>query len=59
MQGFMAHQEIIFGNDGEILTIRHDTTDRSAFLTGIYLAIIRIGELKPGLTIGLDWVFED
>jgi 4-hydroxy-tetrahydrodipicolinate reductase len=59
MQGFIAHQEIIFGGLGETLSIRHDTTDRSAFLAGIYLAVEKIGRLAPGLTVGLDWIFED
>jgi 4-hydroxy-tetrahydrodipicolinate reductase len=59
MQGFIAHQEIIFGGVGETLTIRHDTTDRSAFLAGIYLAVEKIERLRPGLTVGLDWIFED
>jgi 4-hydroxy-tetrahydrodipicolinate reductase len=57
LPGLLAHQEVIFGSEGEVLTIRHDTTDRSAFLTGIYLAIENLHTLAPGFTIGLDWVF--
>ncbi|MFH1675853.1 MAG: 4-hydroxy-tetrahydrodipicolinate reductase [bacterium] len=57
LPGLIAHQEVIFGGEGEILTIRHDTTDRAAFLPGIYLAIDRINKLKPGFHIGLDWAF--
>lgn len=59
MQGLLAHQEVIFGNEGEILTIRHDTFDRSAFMTGIYLAIDRLEKLKTGFTVGLDWAFDE
>lgn len=58
LPGLLAHQEVIFGSPGEVLTIRHDTTDRSAFLSGIYLAIDRIGSLEPGFVEGLDWAFE-
>jgi 4-hydroxy-tetrahydrodipicolinate reductase len=58
LPGLLAHQEVIFGSEGEVLTIRHDTTDRGAFLTGIYLAIERLEELKPGFTIGLGWALE-
>lgn len=58
LPGLLAHQEVIFGSDGEALTIRHDTTDRSAFLTGIYLAIEKMPSLSPGFTRGLDWALE-
>jgi 4-hydroxy-tetrahydrodipicolinate reductase len=58
MQGLLAHQEVLFGNEGEVLTIRHDTTDRSAFMPGIYLAIERLPSLEPGFYMGLDWVFD-
>jgi 4-hydroxy-tetrahydrodipicolinate reductase len=58
LPGLLAHQEVLFGNPGEVLTIRHDTTDRVAFLSGIYLAIERIGGLEVGFTVGLDWAFE-
>jgi 4-hydroxy-tetrahydrodipicolinate reductase len=58
LPGLLAHQEVIFGSEGEVLTIRHDTTDRSAFLAGIYLAIEKMPELPPGLTRGLDWALE-
>lgn len=57
LPGLLAHQEVVFGSEGEVLTIRHDTTDRGAFLTGIYLAIERLNELPPGLEIGLGWIF--
>jgi len=57
LPGLLAHQEVIFGSDGEVLTIRHDTTDRSAFVTGIYLAIEKLPNLEPGFVTGLDWAF--
>jgi len=58
LPGLLAHQEILCGSEGEVLTIRHDTTDRSAFLSGIYLAIEKLPNLKPGFTTGLEWAFD-
>jgi len=54
LPGLMAHQEVIFGGLGETLTIRHDTTSREAFVPGVLLALERLHELPPGLTVGLD-----
>lgn len=51
--GFVAHQEIIFGTDGETLTIRHDSTDRASFMPGVLLAVRAVGE-RPGLTVGIE-----
>ena len=51
--GLVAHQEVIFGNPGETLTIRHDALDRSSFMPGVALAIRAIAK-HPGLTIGLE-----
>ncbi len=51
--GLVAHQEVIFGNPGETLTIRHDALDRSSFMHGVALAIRAIAK-HPGLTIGLE-----
>jgi 4-hydroxy-tetrahydrodipicolinate reductase len=51
--GLVAHQEVIFGNQGETLTIRHDALDRSSFMPGVALAIRAIAK-HPGLTIGLE-----
>jgi 4-hydroxy-tetrahydrodipicolinate reductase len=56
LPGLVAHQEVIFGGPGEILTIRHDTTSREAFVPGVLLALERLRELPPGLTVGLDAV---
>jgi 4-hydroxy-tetrahydrodipicolinate reductase len=54
LPGLVAHQEVIFGGPGETLTIRHDTTSREAFVPGVLLALEKVRELPPGLTIGLD-----
>ena len=54
LPGLVAHQEVVFGGTGETLTIRHDTTSREAFVPGVLLALERIRDLPPGLTIGLD-----
>jgi 4-hydroxy-tetrahydrodipicolinate reductase len=51
--GLVAHQEIIFGSEGETLTIRHDSLDRASFMPGV-LAGIRAVQSRPGLTVGLD-----
>jgi len=54
LPGLVAHQEVIFGGPGETLTIRHDTTSREAFVPGVLLALTKVRELPPGLTVGLD-----
>jgi 4-hydroxy-tetrahydrodipicolinate reductase len=54
LPGLLAHQEVIFGADGQTLTIRHDTTSREAFVPGVLLALERLPGLPPGLTVGLD-----
>ena len=54
LPGLVAHQEVIVGGPGEILTIRHDTTSREAFAPGVLLALDRIRGLAPGLTVGLE-----
>ena len=53
LPGLVAHQEVIFGGPGQTLTIRHDTTDRTAFMPGVLLAVREIRH-RPGLTIGLQ-----
>ncbi len=52
--GLVAHQEVLFGGNGETLTIRHDSLDRSSFMPGVLLAIRKIGILPVGLTVGLE-----
>jgi 4-hydroxy-tetrahydrodipicolinate reductase len=54
LPGLVAHQEVIFGGEGQLLTIRHDTTARESFADGVLLALDRLNELPPGLTVGLD-----
>jgi 4-hydroxy-tetrahydrodipicolinate reductase len=54
LPGLVAHQEVLFGGDGQLLTIRHDTFSREAFVPGVKLALERIGTLPPGLTVGLE-----
>jgi 4-hydroxy-tetrahydrodipicolinate reductase len=54
LPGLLAHQEIIFGSAGETLVIRHDTSSREAFVPGVLLALEKVRDLPPGLTVGLD-----
>jgi 4-hydroxy-tetrahydrodipicolinate reductase len=56
LPGLVAHQEVIFGGEGELLTIRHDTTARESFAPGVLLVLARLDSLPPGLTMGLDVV---
>jgi 4-hydroxy-tetrahydrodipicolinate reductase len=51
--GLVAHQEVLFGTDGETLTIRHDSLDRVSFMPGVLLGVRAIVS-RPGLTVGLD-----
>lgn len=53
LAGLVAHQEVLFGADGESLTIRHDSLDRSSFMPGVLLAVRSILD-RPGLTVGLE-----
>jgi 4-hydroxy-tetrahydrodipicolinate reductase len=54
LPGLVAHQEVIFGGEGQLLTIRHDTTGRESFGDGVLLALDKLPELPPGLTVGLE-----
>jgi 4-hydroxy-tetrahydrodipicolinate reductase len=53
LPGYVAHQEVIFGGQGQTLTIRHDSTDRTSFMPGVLLAVKRVRSL-PGLVVGLE-----
>jgi 4-hydroxy-tetrahydrodipicolinate reductase len=53
LTGLVAHQEVLFGTEGETLTIRHDTLDRSSFMPGVLLAVRSVLN-HPGLTVGLE-----
>jgi 4-hydroxy-tetrahydrodipicolinate reductase len=54
LPGLVAHQEVIFGSEGQLLTIRHDTTGRESFADGVLLVLEKLDSLPPGLTVGLD-----
>ncbi|TMK28604.1 MAG: 4-hydroxy-tetrahydrodipicolinate reductase [Actinobacteria bacterium] len=56
LPGLVAHQEVLFGGQGQLLTIRHDTFSREAFVPGVLLALEKLPQLPPGLTVGLDAV---
>ena len=56
LPGLVAHQQVLFGGTGEMLTIRHDTTDRTAFMPGVLAAIRTVGDLEEPVTVGLDAV---
>jgi 4-hydroxy-tetrahydrodipicolinate reductase len=53
LRGLVAHEEVLLGNPGEQLTIRHDSFDRSSFMPGVLLGI-RTVAAHPGLTVGLE-----
>jgi 4-hydroxy-tetrahydrodipicolinate reductase len=53
LAGLVAHQEVLFGTEGETLTIRHDSLDRTSFVPGVLLAVRTVRE-HPGLTVGLE-----
>ena len=53
LRGLLAHEEVLLGNPGEILTLRHDSMDRSSFMPGVLLGVRGVRE-HPGLTVGLD-----
>ncbi len=54
LPGLVAHQEVLLGGEGQLLTIRHDAYSREAYVPGVLLALERLASLPPGLTIGLD-----
>ena len=54
LPGLIAHQEVLLGGRGEVLTIRHDATSREAYVPGVLLALEKITSLPPGVTVGLD-----
>ena len=54
LSGLVAHQEVLLGGHGEILTIRHDSLDRASFMPGVLLGIRGVASLPPGLTFGLE-----
>jgi 4-hydroxy-tetrahydrodipicolinate reductase len=54
LPGIVANQEVIFGDVGQTLTIRHDTIGRESFMPGVLLAIRRVGELEESPVVGLE-----
>jgi 4-hydroxy-tetrahydrodipicolinate reductase len=54
LPGLVAHQEVLLGGEGQLLTIRHDAFSREAYVPGVLLALERLPSLPPGLTVGLD-----
>lgn len=54
LPGLVAHQEVLLGGAGQLLTIRHDATSREAYVPGVLLALERISTLPAGVTVGLD-----
>ncbi len=53
LRGLVAHQEVLLGNAGEMLTLRHDSFDRASFMPGVIAAVRAVGD-HPGLTVGLE-----
>lgn len=58
LPGLVAHQEVLLGGLGQLLTIRHDTLSREAFVPGVLLVLERLPSLPPGVTVGLDALLE-
>jgi 4-hydroxy-tetrahydrodipicolinate reductase len=54
LPGLVAHQEVLLGGDGQLLTIRHDAFSRDAYVPGVLLALERLSRIPPGLTVGLE-----
>ena len=54
LPGLVAHQRVIFGGSGDILSISHDTTDRKAFMPGMLLAVRSIPSQREPLAVGLE-----
>lgn len=54
LPGLVAHQEVILGDQGQTLTIRHDSTDRTSFVAGVLLAVRRVATQDEPLVVGLD-----
>jgi 4-hydroxy-tetrahydrodipicolinate reductase len=54
LRGLVAHQEVLFGDEGETLSIRHDSLHRSSFMPGVLLGVRRLAAGVAGLTVGLE-----
>jgi 4-hydroxy-tetrahydrodipicolinate reductase len=58
LPGLVAHQEVILGDVGQTLTIRHDSIDRESFMPGVLLAIRRVSTLPESPVVGLERLLE-
>ncbi len=58
LPGLVAHQEVLLGGPGQLLTIRHDATSREAYAPGVLLALAKLRDLPPGVTVGLEHLLE-
>ncbi|HEY2940568.1 MAG TPA: dihydrodipicolinate reductase C-terminal domain-containing protein [Gaiellaceae bacterium] len=58
LPGLVAHQEVLLGAEGQLLTIRHDAYSREAYVPGVLLALERLPSLPPGVTLGLATLLE-
>jgi 4-hydroxy-tetrahydrodipicolinate reductase len=54
LPGLVAHQEVVFGGEGQTLSIRHDSIDRRSFMPGVLLAVRKVGGLAERFTVGLE-----
>jgi 4-hydroxy-tetrahydrodipicolinate reductase len=54
LPGLVAHQEVVFGGEGQTLSVRHDSIDRRSFMPGVLLAVRKVGELPDSFTVGLE-----
>ena len=54
LPGLVAHQEVLFGGEGQTLSIRHDSIDRSSFMPGVVLSVRNVGQLEDRFTVGLE-----
>ena len=54
LPGLVAHQEVVFGGEGQTLSVRHDSIDRRSFMPGVLLAVRKVGELPDRFTVGLE-----
>jgi 4-hydroxy-tetrahydrodipicolinate reductase len=59
LPGLVAHQEVIFGGEGQTLSLRHDSIDRSSFMPGVLLAVRKVGSLPDRFTVGLEKLLFD
>ena len=55
LRGLVAHQEVLLGNEGETLTLRHDSFDRVSFMPGVLTGVREVAK-HPGVTVGLEHV---